>query len=114
MRRAIGKDPSMAVTVFPEPLVERSVGNRTYWSLAALQVADVATTAYILGALGGEEQNPLARLLTDLGWPGLALLLIVKLGLVLALYRKQTRVRLATVVYSAVLANNLFFLLTQF
>ncbi len=49
------------------------------WSLAALQVADVATTAYILGALGGEEQNPLARLLTDLGWPGLALLLIVKL-----------------------------------
>lgn len=43
----------------------------------------------------------------------LALLLIVKLGLVLALYRKQTRVRLATVVYSAVIANNLFFLLTQ-
>lgn len=107
--RASELSPMSYVTFFPEPLV--AVENpiwRPYAALAGLQAADVSLTAFVL-AVGGAEQNPLARVLTDVGWPGLALLLIVKLSLVLLLFQRQTRVRLASALYTAVVVNNLLF-----
>lgn len=96
-------------TIFPTPLVEvEDAAWRPYAGLAGLQVTDVALTAFVL-AVGGTEQNPLARVLTDIGWPGLAMLLVVKLSLVLLLFQRQTRVRLASALYAAVVVNNLLF-----
>lgn len=96
-------------TIFPAPVVETDEQIwRPYAGLAGLQVADVTLTAFVL-AVGGVEQNPLARVLTDVGWPGLAMLLIVKLWLVLLLFQRQTRVRLASALYAAVVVNNLLF-----
>ncbi len=102
--------PTMELApVFPAPVVHVDEPIwRPYAALATLQAADVSLTGFVL-AVGGTEQNPLARVLTDLGWPGLALLLIVKLSLVLVLFQRQTRVRLASALYTAVVVNNLLF-----
>lgn len=103
-----------ALTILPTPFVavERPIV-RPYAMLGALQVADVGLTAAVL-AVGGAEQNPLARFLTDLGWTGLALLLLIKLCLVCLLFQKQTPVKLASAVYTAVVANNLLMLALRY
>jgi hypothetical protein len=80
--------------------------------LGSLQVIDVMLTGTLLALFTqAAEGNPIARLLTDLGLPGLLVLLALKLGAVTLMWWTQSGVRLASAVYSLVAINNLLGLL---
>lgn len=104
----------MTVTVLPVVLPPaQRVQVRRYGFLAALQVLDVALTGFILNAWSDRaEGNPVARFILESAglWVGLAVLLAFKLAVVYLWYICQTSVRIASVIYSLVLVNNLIFL----
>lgn len=88
--------------------VPRSTGR--YRLLAGLQVADVATTWFILANFTHKaEGNPVVA--TMIHHTGLQLamiaLLVVKLAVVYVLYEKQTGVNLMSAIYGLVVFNNL-------
>ena len=80
-----------------------------YHLLAGLQVADVATTWFILAnSAHHAEGNPVVAAM--IGGAGLAvamvLLLLFKLAVVAVLWRKGTGVRFVSALYGAVIVNN--------
>lgn len=97
-------------TILPVP-VERKV-HAPYATLAAMQVADVAVTGFILAHWTKRaEGNPIASYALSGGLViGLVLLLVVKLAMVAVFYDTQFPVKLAQTVYALVLANNALFL----
>lgn len=105
----------MTITVLP--VRKERVRHRPYLLLALFQVADVLTTGFILNAWTARaEGNPIAAfILHHRGLlPGLTLLLALKLAMVWVFYVCQTGVRLASALYSLVIANNLLFILLWF
>lgn len=81
-----------------------------YRLLAGLQVADVATTWFILANFSSRaEGNPVVA--TVIHHAGLQVamlaLLVVKLAVVYVLYEKQTGVNLMSAIYGLVVFNNL-------
>jgi hypothetical protein len=104
----------MDITLLPTraPLSER-ISHRPYLILAALQLADVATTGWLLSRIAGTaEANPIvAAIFSTTGLTvGLAILLALKLAVVYAMWTFQTKMRIATAIYSAVVFNNLLIL----
>ena len=90
------------------PAAQRTTGR--YRLLAGLQVADVATTWFILANFTHKaEGNPVVA--TMIQHTGLQLamiaLLVVKLAVVYVLYEKQTGVNLMSAIYGLVVFNNL-------
>jgi hypothetical protein len=86
----------------------RSVGK--YRLLAGLQVADVATTWYILATFTHKaEGNPVVATMIDHSGLQVAMigLLVVKLAVVYVLYEKQTGINLMSAIYGLVVFNNL-------
>lgn len=102
----------MSLTVLPQFAGETPIVRPYQW-LAGLQVLDVATTWIILWFWSTRaEGNPVAAaMLHSYGLTlGLAMLLVLKLGVVWLFWRCQTKVRLASAIYGVVIANNLVFL----
>ena len=84
--------------------------DRPYRILALLQALDVATTYFLLTQWSlRAEGNPIAaHLFGSLGiGVGCLVLLWVKMAVVVSLWRKQTGVRFVSVIYGAVIVNNL-------
>lgn len=87
---------------------ERATGR--YQLLAGLQVADVATTWYILANFAHKsEGNPVVATMIHHSGLQVAMLglLVVKLAVVYVLYEKQTGVNLMSAIYGLVVFNNL-------
>lgn len=102
----------MAFTVFPVPK-PREI-HRPYLVLAALQVLDVLTTGWILHHFAGAtEGNPIVDFIFNGAglFVGLGILLAFKLGTVYLLWTCQTGPKIATAIYSLVVANNVLALL---
>lgn len=96
------------------PVTKPRVAHSPYIALAVLQVLDVVTTGWILYHFSSAaEGNPLvAAIFATSGLaPGLCLLLALKLGMVSILWACQTGTKIANFIYSAVILNNLLFLL---
>jgi len=86
---------------------ERAVG--MYQVLAGLQVADVATTWFLLANFTHlNEGNPVVATMIDHSGLQVAMLalLVVKLAIVYVLYEKQTGIRLMSAIYGLVIFNN--------
>ena len=101
----------MAITLLPVPCPR--VVHRPYMWLAALQIADVVTTWWILHSWAVRaEGNPfIAWMLNTVGLPaGMIILLVFKLGMVYLLWTCQTGTKIALSVYTVVIFNNLLFL----
>ena len=101
----------MTLTILPRPALART-RHWPYGLLGTLQFLDVATTAWILHTFeGAAEANPItAAIFTGAGLKaGLALLLVLKLAVVVVFYDCQTKVGLASTLYSLVSFNNLLF-----
>lgn len=102
----------MTVTVLP--VRQPRMVHRPYAFLAALQCLDVATTWIVLNYWSVKaEGNPAAAVVLDsLGLHvGLLLLLAFKLAVVALWWDCQTKVRLASAIYSLVILNNFVFLI---
>ena len=81
-----------------------------YRFLAALQVADVATTWVILANFSSKaERNPVVAQMIHHGGLQVAMigLLVVKLAVVYVLYEKQTGINIMSAIYGLVVFNNL-------
>ncbi len=102
-----------SAATFPTPRSRVATVGRAaarYRLLAGLQVADVATTWFILGNFSARaEGNPVVA--TVIHHTGLQVamiaLLVVKLAVVYVLYEKQTGVNLMSAIYGLVVFNNL-------
>ncbi len=82
---------------------------RPYQLLAGLQVADVATTSFILAQFSARaEGNPVIAAFIHHGGLGVAMmtLLVFKLSVVYVLYEKGTGVNLMSALYGLVVFNN--------
>lgn len=102
----------MTLTILP--VRQKRTIHKPYIFLAILQVLDVATTGWILHHWSVRaEGNPIAaHILTGLGLGlGLALLLAFKLAVVALFWSCQTKTRIATAIYTAVVLNNLLYLI---
>lgn len=100
------------VTVLPK-LADNPTVIKPYLWLAGLQVLDVLTTWVVLNFWSQHaEGNPVAAMvLNSFGLTvGLLIMLVFKLSVVWLFWRCQTGVKLASGIYSLVVANNLLFL----
>lgn len=98
----------MSLTILPVP--KPRTAHQPYAALAALQVADVVTTGYILHHFTvAAEANPLvaAILTTTTLSVGLTVLLVFKLAVVGLLWYCQSAPKIALAVYMAVIVNNI-------
>lgn len=100
----------MPLTLLPVP--QPRVRHWPYVALGTLQLLDVATTYVILAHWSQRaEGNPIAAFFIDYHLVGgLGLLLVLKLLVVAIFWSCQTPVRIAAVIYSAVILNNSLFL----
>lgn len=101
----------MSITLLPSP--QQRLVHKPYLWLAALQVLDVATTWMVLRWFAeANEANPLVDFLFNtVGLTtGLVALLALKLSVVYTLWVCQTKTKIAIAIYSAVIANNVLFL----
>jgi hypothetical protein len=105
----------MTVTLLPQ--FQARTTHRPYIILAALQVLDVATTGFILNAWTERaEGNPIAAFILNHGGlvPGLTVLLALKLAIVWVFWSCQTKTKIVTTIYTAVIVNNLLFIVLWF